>query len=157
MQATTLFTILTFLLLTLMFMYNNTNTSNTEYDIYKIASQDLSKLNNTRNLSDVMCRYFYQLLVRGYRSNCFDFVSTVIKNWVNNSSAIVKEDLLSAEHDAISNFWSAVDLAEAKKTDVNFKIDESHDYHVLPKSIIYNDLLDMDSLLSILDSKLEVI
>lgn len=128
------------------------------YNVYKKANVNLQYVNNTPNLESVMKRFFYLLYVHCYRAKRFNEANDIIAKWCNSApNKEVVNTLIYANADAKSLFWSVVDDADLKHEErVSFKVDETHDYHVIPKSLKYNDSFDIDALLQEIDILLEV-
>ena len=105
-----------------------------------------------------MKRFFYLLYVHCYRAKRFNEANDIIAKWCNSApNKEVVNTLIYANADAKSLFWSVVDDADLKHEErVSFKVDETHDYHVIPKSLKYNDSFDIDALLQEIDILLEV-
>lgn len=124
-------------------------------DLNRVAHLDLYNWNNTNDLVGVMTRYFYAILVKAYKANryttAFDSINAWCKNDVDSS---VREEVTEASNNASSRFWSIIDDSNLTGSEPNFKVSYVVDYHVLPKSILHNDLLPMNNLIEQLDQNL---
>ena len=121
-------------------------------NIYEVATRDCSMLGDIRNIDSVMFRYFKQLLIKAYNKNLYTPMSAIIVEWCNAQPS--PDLLLKANGEAISFIWGCIDEAENKGTEVDFKVYQAYDYHVLPKSLMYNDYVDMESLIERADKLL---
>ena len=65
-----------------------------------------------------------------------------------------REEVAEASNNASSRFWSIIDDSNLTGSEPNFKVSYVVDYHVLPKSILHNDLLPMNTLIEQLDQNL---
>ena len=97
--------------------------------------------------------YCYSIEVKAYRKGYNNLYNDILE-WYRDYTIDNKHYILDGIEEAHTTFLMVLEEARNNNTQPKFKIDESYDYHVLPKSLMYNDYVDMDKLISVVDSNI---
>lgn len=152
------FTVLAWLCLvclcTFTIILNNVNLTMHVSDLYTKASKPsypLGKYDATTIIT--IFNYCYAIEVKAYRKGYNNLYNDILE-WYRDCTIDDKRYILNGIEEAHTTFLMVVEEARNDKTQPRFKIDESYDYHILPKSLMFNDYVDMDKLISIVDSNI---
>ncbi len=149
-RATVVFVLTAILLLVHIYPYNMPETQN----ISKIAKRDISRLGITDfRLNNSLDIWIYSILVILYKRAPEIEVMPVIREW--SLSGIDTEIVYDVEK-PYTKFLKIVDDAREKKEEPKFNVSTKYDYHVLSKTLKFNDYVDCCALLIKIDELIGV-
>lgn len=127
--------------------------------ISAIATMDLSMLGTYDvTLQNVVSNWVYAVMVHAYlidKSKTYKISDMFIQH-VKSLETDNKDFIKNGVHNGIQRFADVLLEHEDSGMPIVFKVDTTYDYHVLPKSMLYNDYIDTDILLEKIDSIMEV-
>lgn len=134
--------------------------------IAQYAKLDLSKIGDTGYVFKTsLTNWLYSILVVCYRQNKELDVMPAIRDWITKSlDSSVEYDveepytkfLSVIDEWRKSKNWDSDTVSQNPENDVNdkkpkFKVSPEYDYHQLPKVLVFNDYIDCESLMVIID------
>ncbi len=120
--------------------------------IYSIASMSLDCIGEYSNCTTTSIRYWiYSVEAAMWKKDSSLNLLDTFKQWNSESNNDQEGFILNGIEEAHTMFLS--DLESARKEDRQpvFKVSSEYDFHVCPKSLIYNDYVDTGSLLQKID------
>lgn len=148
-----------------------------KYPIYQIASQDLSTVGRYDARTSISIKYWIYAIVAYYYDVDDSTLSGVslesifstdslddeilssrqgqalqhIKAWLDEDVVDPCGYIMNGAKDAVRQIFKEIRDAKSNKRPVTFKVSPDYDFHVVAKSIEYNDYVNYKSLLSRLD------
>lgn len=121
--------------------------------IGEIALRDLYMLGEYSNKTSISVRYWvYSIEAYVYSVDPTKSVLDLCKKWNSNFNHDNEGYIDKGIEDAHSLFLEEIDSARREKRDVAFKVSAEYDYHNYPKSFMYNDFINPDKLLELVDN-----
>lgn len=127
--------------------------------VAKYASLDLNYVGHyDYKLNASVERWFYSILVLNYlkdESNVKPALDKAIKQYTYDPDGIISYSLATAYNkylNILNDYLKKKAEVEDYNEPINFKIDTEYDYHVLPKLLQYNDYIQPESILEVVDN-----
>lgn len=136
---------------------NNMHNKLVKLDIARIAKMDLSLVGRYDSRLTVSVKYWvYAIEVAVYhRDKSINLIDT-LRNWNNNYNEDDLGIILKGIEDAHTLFLGAINEAMQNKIEPTFKVSPCYDYHDYPLSFKYNDYINPNELINVIDSMQEV-
>jgi hypothetical protein len=136
-------------------------------DIMSLASMDLSLVGRYDERLRISVKFWiYAIEVAVYESNHELNIIDILRKWNNQYNVDNDNYIYNGIEDAHTLFLKDLDDArrnrevlcanainpnDVKDTHVTFHVSKEYDFHVYPKSFMYNDYIDADALLEQID------
>lgn len=138
------------------YLYNKTLLEDNQVDIANIrkwAKRDLSVLGDySYRLGTSVHYWVHAIEVFLYDLDITDGVYDALLRWNADCNRDGGTIILRGIESAHTQFLAEVDEGRDKKIDPKFKCDREYDYHVLPKTLMYNDYIDTEALIDKVDN-----